>query len=122
MDESLARLQPDAAPGRYVWLSVSDTGSGIPPEILPKIFEPFFTTKEPGKGTGLGLAIVFDIVKQHRGWIKVYSEPGQGTNFQVFIPASAMAPAEASAAAARPKPCGGTETILLAEDESAVPW
>lgn len=119
VDENLARTNPDATPGRYTCLSVSDSGCGIPPEVLPRIFEPFFTTKEPGKGTGLGLATVFGIVKQHRGWIKVYSEDALGTTFQVFLPASG-ASAAAAAEAARPKPRGGTETILFAEDEMSV--
>jgi CheY-like chemotaxis protein len=120
VDEDLARLNPDAVPGRYVGLSINDTGCGIPPEILPRIFEPFFTTKEPGKGTGLGLATVYGIVKQHKGWLKVYSEPGRGTNFQIFLPASAATSADPAQPAARPKPRGGTETILLVEDEPAV--
>ena len=114
MDETLVQTQPDAAPGRYVCLSVRDTGCGIPPEVLPRIFEPFFTTKEVGKGTGLGLATVFGIVKQHRGWLTVSSEPGHGTTFQVFLPAIA-APVAAPA-----KPRGGTETLLLTEDEDSV--
>jgi two-component system cell cycle sensor histidine kinase/response regulator CckA len=119
VDETIARLHPDARPGRYVWLSVTDSGRGIPPELLPRIFEPFFTTKDPGKGTGLGLATVFGIIKQHRGWIKVYSEPGHGTNFQIFLPASAAVSADV-APAAPAKPRGGTETILVAEDDPAV--
>jgi PAS domain S-box-containing protein len=118
VDETLAWLNPDAQPGRYTCLEVSDTGSGIRPEILPHIFEPFFTTKEPGKGTGLGLATVFGIVKQHHGWLKVYSEIGQGTTFQIYLPAGDANEAETEAAA--PKPRGGTETILLAEDETSV--
>jgi len=118
VDEALARTQPDVMPGHFVCLSVRDTGSGIPPEILPRIFEPFFTTKEAGKGTGLGLATVFGIVKQHRGWLTVSSEPGQGTTFQVYLPAIIVAPAAPAAAPAKPR--GGTETILLAEDEESV--
>jgi PAS domain S-box-containing protein len=120
VDENIARLNPEAAPGRYACISVSDTGRGIPPEVLPRIFEPFFTTKEPGKGTGLGLATVYGIVKQHQGWLKVYSEPGRGANFQIFLPASTATVADLARAAARPKPRGGTETILLVEDEPAV--
>ena len=120
VDEDFVRLNPDAAPGRYVWLSVSDTGGGIPPEVLPRIFDPFFTTKDPGKGTGLGLATVFGIVKQHHGWIKVVSEPGRGAKFQIFIPASGATSKARVGAATQPQPRGGTETILLAEDEPSV--
>jgi PAS domain S-box-containing protein len=120
VDANDARLHPDAAPGRYVCLSVTDTGSGIPPEILPRIFEPFFTTKEPGKGTGLGLATVFGIVKQHQGWLKLENRPGQGATFRVYLPAGRAAAAELVATPAKPKPSGGTETILLVEDELAV--
>ena len=120
VDEEAARLNLEAAPGRYVALGVSDTGSGIPPEILPKIFEPFFTTKEAGKGTGLGLATVFGIVKQHQGWIKVDNRPGQGVTFQVFLPASTEPAVEGAPAEAKPQPRGGTETILVVEDEAVV--
>jgi CheY-like chemotaxis protein len=121
IDEAFAELNPDAIPGRYVCLSVSDTGKGIPSEVLPHIFEPFFTTKEPGKGTGLGLATVFGVVKQHRGWISVSAEPGKGANFQVYLPRSKVSAATVEAAnAVRPKPARGTETILLAEDSPSV--
>jgi len=120
VDAKPADADPDAAPGRYVCLSVTDTGSGIPPEILPRIFEPFFTTKEPGQGTGLGLATVFGIVKQHHGWIKLENRPGQGVTFRVFLPASSAPAAESVATEVKPKACGGTETILLVEDELAV--
>jgi CheY-like chemotaxis protein len=101
-------------------LSVSDTGSGIPLDVLPRIFEPFFTTKEAGKGTGLGLATVFGIVKQHQGWIKVDNRPGSGATFQVFLPASDETVVELKWDAATPKARGGTETILLVEDDSGV--
>jgi len=120
VDEDGARLHPDAAPGHYVCISVSDTGSGIPPEVLPRIFEPFFTTKQVGKGTGLGLATVFGIVKQHAGWIKVDNHPGQGVTFWICLPASTVTAAAAAATEAKSKPRGGGETILLAEDEPGV--
>jgi CheY-like chemotaxis protein len=120
VDANDARLNPDAAPGHYVGFSVGDAGGGIPPEILPRIFEPFFTTKEAGKGTGLGLATVFGIVKQHQGWIKLDNRPGEGTTFNVYLPASTAKAAEPAESAPKPKPKGGSETILLAEDEWSV--
>jgi two-component system, cell cycle sensor histidine kinase and response regulator CckA len=117
-DADITRIYPEVSPGRYVWLKVSDNGEGIPPEVLPRIFDPFFTTKAPGKGTGLGLATVFGIVKQHRGWIEVRSEPGRETSFRIFIPAIEVAPAETSPCATQAR--GGTETILLVEDDRAM--
>ncbi len=119
VDENFGKLEPDVKPGRYVYMSIKDTGVGIPPEVFPRIFEPFFTTKEPGKGTGLGLATVFGIVKQHQGFLKVESEPGQGADFQVYLPAS-TAPLESPRVAPKARPLGGVETILLVEDEDSV--
>ena len=87
LDEQYAAMNIQAKPGRYVNISVTDSGTGIPPEILDKIFEPFFTTKELNKGTGLGLSTVMAIVKSHEGIINVYSEPGKGTTFKVYLPA-----------------------------------
>ena len=110
---------PDARPGLYACLRVSDTGSGIAPEVRAHLFEPFFTTKEVGKGTGLGLAPVHGIIHQHQGWIEVESVVGQGSTFVVYLPITQ--PTEM----VRVKPTegesrGGTETILLVEDEDAV--
>ena len=113
-----AARPPDLAAGRYLWLRVSDTGSGIAPEHLAHIFEPFFTTKQPGKGTGLGLATVFGIVKQHGGAISVHSALGRGTTFEILLPAVEGSAAERPAAdSAIP---GGRETVLLVEDEPIV--
>jgi PAS domain S-box-containing protein len=105
--------------GRFVRLSVTDTGVGIAPENLPRIFEPFFTTKEVGKGTGLGLATAFGIVQQHHGWIEVESKLGGGTTFHVFLPAL-DGTGEAMHVKPAPRPGGGIETVLLVEDEPAV--
>lgn len=118
-DAAAARIHPDAAPGRYVGLNVMDTGVGMTSEVMARIFEPFFTTKEPGKGTGLGLATVFGIVKQHRGWITVQSEPGKGSQFMIYLPASESSPAS-DLTMARPPLQAGTETILLVEDDGSL--
>src|SRR6185436_7029794 len=94
-DASSNRIEIAIRPGDDASIiEVSDTGCGIAPEHLPRIFDPFFTTKEPGKGTGLGLAMVYGIVKQHRGWVELQTQPGVGTTFQIFLPAIA-APATA---------------------------
>jgi CheY-like chemotaxis protein len=114
---SVAR-HPEARAGQFIKLSIRDSGTGIAPEHLPHIFEPFFTTKETGKGTGLGLAIVYGIVKQHQGWIEVASEPGKGTTFDIYLPATAGVPAGAPVMA--PKVAGGSEMILMVEDEESV--
>ncbi|HEY0085708.1 MAG TPA: response regulator [Allosphingosinicella sp.] len=120
--DDVRRMGSEILPiGDYTALRVSDTGTGIPPQLLPKIFEPFFTTKEVGKGTGLGLSTVYGIVKQSGGFIFAESEPGQGTSFTIYLPVHR---AEAVKAAPRKKePAGelwGTGTVLLVEDEATV--
>jgi PAS domain S-box-containing protein len=110
-------LNPDAEPGPHACLSVTDTGMGMPRETQLRIFEPFFTTKLPGKGTGLGLATVHGIVRQHRGWISVYSEVGHGTVFRVYFPTAPEGSAVESGPRDQLRPKGGDETILLVEDE-----
>jgi signal transduction histidine kinase/ActR/RegA family two-component response regulator/HAMP domain-containing protein len=119
VDAAYAEMRPDARPGPFLRLRVTDTGTGMDTATLSRIFEPFFTTKEVGKGTGLGLATVYGIVKQHEGWIEVNSEPGKGTTFDVFFPASdqSVAPAAVEIASTTPV-TGGNETILLVEDEA----
>jgi len=107
-------------PGKYALISVSDTGEGINEETRQRIFEPFFTTKEVGKGTGLGLSVVYGIVKQHDGSITVYSEPGLGTTFRIYLPIKETNAAEDQAPVVDEQPVGGTETILLAEDDGTV--
>lgn len=87
LDETANRKTAEARPGRFVHLSVSDSGRGMTPETMAHIFEPFFTTKAPGKGTGLGLSVAYGIVAQHQGWITVDSEPGKGTTFEIYLPA-----------------------------------
>jgi signal transduction histidine kinase/CheY-like chemotaxis protein len=119
-DKTDATRSAQARAGSFVCLSVSDSGCGIPPEILPKIFEPFFTTKDVGKGTGLGLATVFGIVQQHQGWINVESKAGQGTTFRIYLPRLAGKADKKSAQPALPVMYGGSETILLAEDDPSL--
>jgi PAS domain S-box-containing protein len=111
----------EARTGNFVCVSVSDDGTGISPENLPRIFEPFFTTKEIGKGTGLGLATVYGVVKQHQGWIEVESEVGKGTTFNVYIPCIAASQSnEVEKSTTHVNVRGGDETILLVEDEALV--
>jgi PAS domain S-box-containing protein len=106
-------------PGEYVMLALADTGQGMSPEILSRIFEPFFTTKAMGRGTGLGLATVFGALKQNRGLIDVYSEPGSGTIFRIYFPRSGD-PASAPSRTAETPLLGGGETILVAEDDKRI--
>ena len=120
IDAAYVETHPEAQPGKFVCVAVSDTGTGIYPEYLPRIFEPFFTTKEVGKGTGLGLATVYGIVKQHQGWIEVFSQLGSGTTFKVFLPASASGEPESLSPQKKTAPVGGHEKILLVEDDADV--
>jgi PAS domain S-box-containing protein len=111
---------PGFIPGDFVLLAVSDSGCGMDKDTLGKLFEPFFTTKEVGKGTGLGLATIYGIVKQNNGFINVYSEPGQGSTFRIYLPRH-MAEKEGDMAVPEKKSAaGGTETILLVEDEPTI--
>ena len=119
-DESYCRGHEGAVPGEYVLLAVSDTGSGISPEILGQLFDPFFTTKELGRGTGLGLATVYGIVKQNNGFISVSSEPGQGTTFKIHVPRHIVEVEHEREATAVKKSLTGSETILVVEDEAAL--
>lgn len=120
VDEKHARTHPESRSGEFVCMAVSDTGTGIAPEHLPRIFEPYFTTKEPGKGTGLGLATVYGIITQHQGWVEVSSAVGVGSTFKIFLPVIALSATVGAKETAEPKPRGGTETILIVEDDEAV--
>ena len=106
--------------GRFVEISVVDTGTGIPADVLPKIFEPFFTTKDPGKGTGLGLSTVLGIVKAHGGFVEVSSEPGRGTSFFVYLPVTETAPVVAMRDGTAESLHGRNEQILVVDDETAI--
>jgi PAS domain S-box-containing protein len=119
-DSAAIATHPKGYPGSFIRLTVTDSGCGIAPEILPHIFEPFFTTKEVGKGTGLGLATVFGIVEQHKGWIEVESQVGTGTTFSIYLPSLVGALATESEKDPASSVGGGMETILLVEDEGSV--
>jgi PAS domain S-box-containing protein len=119
-DEAYCAENRGFVPGEYVMLSINDNGCGMDKEILEHLFEPFFTTKELGKGTGLGLATVYGIVKQNDGFINVYSKPGEGTTFKIYIPR--FGPEAVEVSKGRPKETvpRGTETVLLVEDDEAI--
>jgi len=120
LDENYARMHLEAKPGRFVAVTVADTGMGIPAEVINKIFDPFFTTKAHGQGTGLGLSTALGIVKGHGGFVNVYSEVGKGTQFKLHLPA--IAPAQAGQVEAEPPelPVGHGEWILVVDDEAAI--
>jgi PAS domain S-box-containing protein len=119
LDSDFCTANPWARPGHYVLVTVSDTGCGMDADTQTHIFEPFFTTKEQGRGTGLGLATVYGIIAQHEGMIRVYSEPGQGSSFSIYLPVTERE-AETEIVEDPPLPRGGEETILLAEDDDKV--
>jgi PAS domain S-box-containing protein len=119
MDERFVATHGFGSPGSYAHIAFSDTGCGMDAKTLDNIFDPFFTTKEKGKGTGLGLAVAHGILKQHNGHVNVYSEPGKGTVFNIYLPLTSEQ-ALKTAAPLREKPRGGTETILIAEDDNTV--
>ena len=120
LDEQYAALNPEAKPGDYVLIRASDTGSGIPPEVVDKIFEPFFTTKEVGKGTGLGLSTVLAIVRGHEGFVRVRSQVGVGTTFEVYIPAVDASDGMHIRHEDAPPQNGNGETVLVVDDERIV--
>ncbi len=119
LDDDYVAQHSDVVPGNFVLIEVSDTGSGMPADIIEQIFEPFFTTKPSGEGTGLGLSMVFGFAKQSGGHINVYSEPGVGSTFRLYLPANANA-VVAAGVQARIAAEGGQETILVVEDKAAL--
>ena len=119
LDKDYVARHPDAAVGDHVMLSVTDTGSGMPPDVAARVFEPFFTTKETGKGTGLGLSMVYGFIKQSKGHIAVDSAVGHGTAFRLYLPRGKEGATE-SAAEPQPEIAGGSERILVVEDEPQV--
>lgn len=123
LDDHYALLEPDVHPGQYVLLALTDTGTGMPPEIIERAFEPFFTTKPEGQGTGLGLSMAHGLVRQSGGHIKIYSEIGHGTTIKIYLPRSFDAETEApvqGGGSPAETPSGGTETILVVEDDLKV--
>jgi PAS domain S-box-containing protein len=120
LDEDYAADHVEVTPGDYAAVMVSDTGTGMPPDVIARAFEPFFTTKEVGHGTGLGLSMVYGFVKQSRGHIRIYSEVGHGTSINLYLPKAAGTAAEASPQARHEQHTAGQETILVVEDDADV--
>ncbi|HSI09644.1 MAG: PAS domain S-box protein [Rariglobus sp.] len=120
LDAHYAAMNIEAKPGPHVVIEVEDTGTGIPQDILDKIFDPFFTTKEVGKGTGLGLSTSIAIIKGHKGFIRVYSEPGKGTRFRVYLPANPSVSTPSTLSHAAELPAGHGECVLVVDDEASI--
>jgi len=121
VDADYCKTYTYARPGRFVCLTVEDTGVGMDKETIQRIFDPFFSTKGAGKGTGLGLSVVYGIVKQHEGWVNVYSEVGQGSTLKIYLPASSLKAEEETKETVLLKELKGSgERILLVEDEEGV--
>jgi CheY-like chemotaxis protein len=120
LDEHYAKTHVAVKPGPYVVLTVTDTGTGMTPEVKARLFEPFFTTKEPGKGTGLGMATVYGIVTRSGGSVGVDSDVGRGTSFKVYFPRADVAESVVDTLALRARPNAGTQTVLLVEDEEGL--
>jgi signal transduction histidine kinase/CheY-like chemotaxis protein len=119
LDDQYVLNEPDVTPGQYVMLAISDTGCGMPPEVVARAFEPFFTTKREGEGTGLGLSMAYGFVKQSHGHIRIYSEVGSGTTIKIYLPRSMQPEVELPNLRNAPV-VGGSETILVVEDDLAV--
>ena len=122
LDSDYAKQQEDLAPGQYVMIAVSDTGSGMAADVLHRVFDPFFTTKDIGEGSGLGLSMVYGFAKQSGGHAAIYSEPGHGTSVKIYVPKVSGAEQQTGSATAAPADAlrGGGETLLVVEDDEAV--
>jgi CheY-like chemotaxis protein len=122
VDEHYRDRNPEVTPGNYILIAVTDTGEGMPPDVLARAFEPFFTTKEVGKGSGLGLSMVYGFMKQSNGHVSIYSEVGLGTTVRLYLPAHSTMPADLTVvqAGAEGEPPRGRETILVTEDDPFV--
>jgi len=120
LDEEYCRANPEVAPGQYVLISVSDTGAGMPADVISRAFEPFFTTKSAGHGTGLGLSQVYGFVKQSGGHVKIYSEPGQGTTVKIYLRRLLTETDAEESAAPAPVGKGLGESIMVVEDDGDV--